>query len=96
MFTFISIMAVGAFVGFFLRRFDSISIKKVPELIHIVVCMLLFLLGISVGLNKLIIDNISYFCGQAAVISSLSILGSMLASMLLYYLCFKKKKNNEE
>ena len=96
MFTFISIMAVGAFVGFFLRRFESFSIDKIPTLIHFVVCLLLFLLGISVGLNKLIISNLSYFCGQAAVISFLSILGSMLASMLLYYFCFKNKKNHEE
>ena len=96
MFTFISIMAVGAFVGFFVRRFDSLSIHKIPTLIHIVVCLLLFLLGISVGLNKMIIENMSYFCGQAAVISSLSILGSMLASMALYYFCFRKRKNNEK
>lgn len=96
MFTFISIMAVGAFVGFFVRRFEHISIQKIPSLIHLTVCLLLFLLGISVGLNKMIIDNISYFCGQAAIISSMSILGSMLASMALYYFCFKNKKKNEK
>ena len=38
-------------------------------LIHIVVCLLLFLLSLSIGLNRLIVDNLVYFCGQAAVIS---------------------------
>lgn len=96
MFIFIAIMAVGAFVGFFVRRYNLFSVHKIPSLIHITVCLLLFLLGISVGLNKMIVDNMSYFCGQAAVISSLSILGSMLASMALYYFCFRKKKKNEK
>lgn len=79
MFTFISIMAVGVLIGYPLRH--KSQIRKITPLIHIVVCLLLFLLGLSIGLNRLIIDNLGYFCGQAAVISSLSILGSMMASL---------------
>ena len=94
MFTLISIMAVGAVIGYTLRRKNSI--RKIPQFIHVIVCLMLFLLGISVGLNKMIIENISYFCGQAAIISSLSILGSMLVSMLLYHFCFKDKFNHEK
>lgn len=93
MLIFLSIMAVGAVMGYFFRDFGPI--RKIPKLIHAIICLLLFLLGISVGLNKMIIENISYFCGQAAVISSLSILGSMLVSMLLYHFCFKDKGNHE-
>lgn len=73
MFTFISIMAVGVLIGYPLRH--KSQVRKITPLIHIVVCLLLFLLGLSIGLNRLIIDNLGYFCGQAAVISSLSILG---------------------
>ena len=94
MFIFISIMAFGAIIGYGLRHNDSI--QKIPQIIHIIVCIMLFLLGISVGLNKMIIENISYFCGQAAVISSLSILGSMLVSTLLYHFLFKNKDHHEE
>ena len=83
MFTFISIMAVGVLIGYPLRH--KSQIRKITPLIHIVVCLLLFLLGLSIGLNRLIIDNLGYFCGQAAVISSLSILGSMMASLAVYY-----------
>ena len=85
MFTFISIMAVGVLIGYPLRH------KSQVRKIHIVVCLLLFLLGLSIGLNRLIIDNLGYFCGQAAVISSLSILGSMMASLAVYHIFFKGK-----
>lgn len=81
-------MALGVFIGYSLRHFPKV--QKVHSLIHIVVCALLFLLGVSIGLNRLIVDNLSYFCGQAAVISSLSILGSLLASFMVYHLFFKK------
>lgn len=43
------------------------------------------------NLVRLIIDNLGYFCGQAAVISSLSILGSMMASLAVYHIFFKGK-----
>ena len=94
MFIFISIMAIGAIIGYCLRHFEAVH--KVPKLIHVIICFLLFLLGISVGLNKMIIENISYFCGQAAVISSMSVLGSMVVSMMLYHFCFKEKENHEK
>lgn len=89
MFTFISIMAVGVLIGYPLRH--KSQVRKITPLIHIVVCLLLFLLGLSIGLNRLIIDNLGYFCGQAAVISSLSILGSMMAS-LQYTTSFSKER----
>lgn len=88
MLTFILTMVLGVCIGYALRRIPTI--KKVSSLIHVVVCLLLFLLGLSIGLNRLIVSNLSYFCGQAAVISSLSILGSLLASYAVYHLFFKK------
>lgn len=56
MFTFISIMAVGVLIGYPLRH--KSQVRKITPLIHIVVCLLLFLLGLSIGLNRLIIDNL--------------------------------------
>lgn len=63
-------MAVGVFIGYRLRHLHRIH--KVTSLIQVVVCLLLFILGLSIGTNKLIISNLSYFCRQAAVISALS------------------------
>lgn len=94
MFTFISLMAVGALIGYPLR--NKSEIQKIPNLIHIVVCTLLFLLGLSIGLNKTLVANFGYFCEQAAVIATLSILGSVAASLLVYHLFFKKGDNHEK
>ena len=60
------------------------------------VCLLLFILGLSIGTNKLIISNLSYFCRQAAVISALSLLGSSMAALLVSHLFFKKGVSNEK
>lgn len=70
MFTFILVMAFGAIMGYLLRH--QPKVRKVHSLIHATVRILLFLLGLSIGLNELIVNNLSYFCGQAAVISMLS------------------------
>ena len=83
-------MAVGALIGYPLR--NNSKLDKVPTLIHIVVCTLLFLLGLSIGLNKTLVSNFGYFCEQAAIIASLSIFGSVMAALLVYQLFFKKDK----
>lgn len=88
MFIFISIMAIGAIIGYSLRSKKDLS--KVSTLIQIVVCLLLFILGLSVGGNKLIISNLTYYCEQAAIISVLSLVGSSVAAMLVFNLFFKK------
>ena len=93
MFTFLSIMASGAFIGYLLRNKNNF--QKLPNLIHIVVCALLFLLGLSVGVNQLIVSNLTYFCEQAAIISVLSMTGSLIAALALYHFCFKKEEENE-
>lgn len=81
-------MAIGAIIGYSLRSKKDLS--KVSTLIQIVVCLLLFILGLSVGGNKLIISNLTYYCEQAAIISVLSLVGSSVAAMLVFNLFFKK------
>ena len=88
MFIFISIIAIGAIIGYSLKSKKDLS--KVSTLIQIVVCLLLFILGLSVGGNKLIISNLTYYCEQAAIISVLSLVGSSVAAMLVFNLFFKK------
>lgn len=81
-------MAIGAIIGYSLKSKKDLS--KVSTLIQIVVCLLLFILGLSVGGNKLIISNLTYYCEQAAIISVLSLVGSSVAAMLVFNLFFKK------
>lgn len=93
MFIFLFLMALGAVVGY---RFRCVSkIHKVTSLIQIVICFLLFILGFSVGANKLIMENLKYFCEQAALIAGLSMLGSSVAALLVYQLFFKKGEGYE-
>ena len=94
MFIFVTLMGVGAVIGYSLRK--KSAVHKVPILIQAVVCCLLFLLGFSIGMNKLIIDHLSYFCEQAAVIAFLSITGSIVVSVLVYHFYFKKGSKNEK
>ena len=50
----------------------------------------LFILGISVGSNNLIVSNLGRFSGQAALLACFSVLGSIIAAWLVYYLFFRK------
>lgn len=89
MFVFISIMICGAVLGYFMRNKESIS--KVGNIIYIIVCLLLYMLGVSIGSNKLLIENFSTFCYQAAFIAFMSLTGSILASWLVFNKFFKAK-----
>lgn len=87
MFVFISIMFGGALIGYFLRNKKNIS--KVGNLISVLVCLLLYMLGLSIGSNKFLLENLSTFCWQAAFIASMSIIGSLLASWFVVNKVFK-------
>lgn len=66
---------------------------KVEKSISLTIFLLLFVLGLSIGSNSLIINNIGKFGWQAIVLATLSILGSLLASFLVFHLFFKKGGN---
>lgn len=57
--------------------------------------LLLFVLGISIGSNSLIINDLGRFGWQAAILATLSILGSMLASFLVFHLFLRKEADHE-
>lgn len=79
MFTFISIMAVGVLIGYPLRRKQSIH--KIPVLIQIVVCLLLFILGLSIthhwqpelflpaGSHHLHAESVGKLCSRSPCVS---------------------------
>ena len=77
MFTIISIMFTGIGIGYLLR--DLRFLQKVEKSISLTIFLLLFVLGLSIGSNSLL--------------ATLSILGSLLASFLVFHLFFKKGGN---
>ena len=91
MFTIISIMFTGIGIVYLLR--DLRFLQKVEKSISLTIFLLLFVLGLSIGSNSLIINNIGKFGWQAIVLATLSILGSLLASFLVFHLFFKKGGN---
>lgn len=59
-------------------------------LLNYAIYLLLFLLGISVGTNQEVIQNLHKIGLEAITIAICSITGSVLLSFLLYNLLFKK------
>ena len=88
MFKIISIMFVGLGAGYLLR--DLKLMRKTEKTIPLTVFAMLFILGISVGSNNLIVSNLGRFSGQAALLACFSVLGSIIAAWLGYYLFFRK------
>lgn len=66
MFTIISIMFVGIGIGYVLRNLQFL--QKIEKSTSLTIFLLLFVLGISIGSNSLIINNLGRFGWQAAYI----------------------------
>ena len=79
MFKIISIMFVGLGAGYLLR--DLKLMRKTEKTIPLTVFAMLFILGISVGSNNLIVSNLGRFSGQAALLACFSVLGSIIAAV---------------
>ena len=81
------LMIVGFILGYVLRnktKFILFSNKATTLIIY----MLLFLLGIGVGLNKTIVSNIASIGLQAILITFGAVLGSLILSYFTYKLFF--------
>ena len=76
MFTVIGIMFCGIAVGYFFRKVELL--QKIGKPISYTILLLLFLLGISVGANESIVNNLTTLGGQALLIASAGTLGSVL------------------
>ena len=88
MFSIISIMFLGIGIGYLLRNLKFL--EKVEKSTSLTIFLLLFVLGLSIGSNTLIVNNLGKFGWQAIVLATSSILGSMLASFIVLRLFFKK------
>jgi len=82
---------VGIGIGFLLRSRKNLQ-KWVGKLTDVVVCALLFLLGVSIGSSSDIIENLSSLGLQAFVLSFGAVAGSILAMLPINSLFFKDNK----
>ena len=87
MITVLLVMLAGIVVGYVIKRFPK-AIRANDKLISWAIYLLLLLLGISVGLNQKIIQNLDKIGMQAAIITLGAISGSVLSLWLIYRLYF--------
>ena len=88
MLSIICVMFAGMGIGFLFRKIEWF--QKTEKTISYTLFAMLFILGISVGSNPLIIQNIGQFGWQAAILAVSSLFGSILAAWAVYNLFFKK------
>lgn len=88
MFNVIIIMTIGIVLGTLFH--NKITFIKVSEkLITYAIWLLLLLLGISTGSNKLLMSNIGTLGVQALLLSLSAMAGSIFLSYFLYIFLFK-------
>ena len=88
MFTVLCIMFSGIICGYLFRK--KTIFQKLSKPINYTIYLLLFFLGISVGGNKEIINNLPSLGGQALLLAFAGTLGSVLAAWVVYRFFFKK------
>lgn len=91
MFTVIGIMFGGIALGYLLRHVAFL--QKIGKPISYTILLLLFLLGISVGANEAIINNLTRLGGQAFLIALAGTVGSILAAWGVYHFFFQEKED---
>lgn len=85
------LMSLGIIIGWFLHK-QKRFIKPISEVTNWAIYLLLFLLGLSVGTNKEILNNFNEIGYQAILITVFAVIGSVLVSWLTYTLFFKKNE----
>lgn len=84
----IAIMLFGVFLGYCFR--DAKFTQKTEKTISLTIISLLFILGLSIGSNDAIVNNLYTYGSQAIVLAVFSLAGSILVSGLVYKFMFKK------
>lgn len=89
------VMTAGIILGAFIHQ-KPLLVRINDQLISLAIYVLLFLLGISVGLNKTIVQNIGALGYQALVITLGAVLGSVLISWLVFRIFFSSEVNKKD
>jgi len=95
MITVLAIMTAGIVLGIFLQKKKKL-IQINDKLTMWAIYLLLFLLGISVGSNDTIMQNLDTIGVKALIITAGSLIGSILAAWFVYVKFFKNKEQLNE
>lgn len=92
MFKIIGILLLGTFIGRLLNNSSKIKFA-INKMVMIVIFILLFLLGVSIGKNDIILDNLSSLGVLAWWLTLGAVLGSVLLSKIVYVKLYKNINN---
>lgn len=90
MFKVLSFMFLGILLGYLFKNVSFL--RKTEKTISITILALLFILGLSVGENEMIINNLGKYGKQAALLATLSLAGSLFATVFISKLLKKGGK----
>lgn len=88
MFIIIGLMLTGMLLGYLLRKRD---LKKIHQIITLLIWLLLFILGIEVGSNEQIIKGLHTIALEAVILTLGGTLGSVIAAWALWRALYKRK-----
>lgn len=91
MLTVVAIMTLGIVFGYFIRN-KSKFIKTNDKLIMWAIYLLLFVLGVTIGANQIIMTNLPTLGLKALAITLGGVLGSVLLAWFTYIRFFKAKE----
>ncbi|MFV0483727.1 MAG: LysO family transporter [Bacteroidales bacterium] len=91
MFEVLAILGFGVLCGTIVSRFIELKEKYISKSITIVIYALLFVLGISVGSNDEVVNNLHSLGLQSLLISVFGIFGSIILAKIVYSKVFKQK-----
>lgn len=83
------IMMSGLLVGYLIRK--KKAVRWTGKAVSTAVFVLLFLLGVGIGVNPQIIDNLTTLGIEALLITTGALIGSLLFAWGIYTFLFKTK-----
>lgn len=89
----ISIMAAGIILGRFLRNRENAFLHKT---ITYLIWVLLFLLGVEVGVNRDVVSLFNTLGAEALVLTIFGLAGSIIFTSVLWYFVSKDKNKGEK
>ena len=94
-FVVIALFAAGILVGRFFRKKETAR-KQIDRLVTWAVYLLLFLLGISVGINEKILNDFSKIGYTAILLTFGAVLGSVILAKVVFHRFFRNTNLTDE
>lgn len=93
MFIIIGLMLTGMLLGFLLRKRN---LKKIHQIITVLIWLLLFILGVEVGSNEQIIKGLHTIGFEAVILTLGGTLGSVIAAWALWRALYKRPRSHQQ